>query len=140
MFQTTETQRTQSFTEPDCDVNAITGEIIDASIKIHKYLGPGLFERVYEECLCYELQKRDLPCERQSLLNLQYEELSIENAFKIDLLVCGRVIVELKSAEKLLPIHETQILTYMKLTKIPVGLLINFNVPLLKHGLKRFKL
>ncbi len=120
--------------------NEVTGEIVDSCINIHKSLGPGLLEKVYEECLCYELNKRDLVCERQKILSIQYDDLTVQNAFKLDLLVEGTVIVELKSIDCLQPIHDAQILTYMKLTRMPLGLLINFNVPLLKNGLKRFKL
>lgn len=120
--------------------NEITGEIVDCSFKIHKTLGPGLLERVYEDCLCYELSRRGIPCERQRPLSIQYEELTIQDAFRLDLVVNNEVIVELKSIETLLLLHEAQILTYMKLTRIPLGLLINFNVPLIKNGIRRFRL
>lgn len=122
------------------NINDITGTIVDASLKIHRNLGPGLLERVYEECLCYELRKREIRFERQKLIPVLYDDIVIEGAFRLDLLVDGRVIVELKSVETILPIHEAQILTYMKLAQQPLGLLINFNVPLVKDGIKRFKL
>ena len=128
-----------SFTEVQ-NINDITGEIVDASIKIHRALGPGLLERVYEECLCFELQKRNLKVERQKQLSVLYEELFIESAFRLDMLVEDTVIIELKSAELMIPVYEAQILTYMKLAHKPLGLLINFNVPLVKDGIKRFKL
>ncbi len=121
-------------------MNEITGEIVDCCYKIHKSLGPGLLEKVYEECLCYELNKREISCERQKILSIRYEELTIENAFRLDLVVNGNIIVELKSIDCLLPIHEAQILTYMKLTNISLGLLVNFNIPLIKNGIRRFKL
>lgn len=122
------------------NINEITGEIVDCCFRIHKSLGPGLLERVYEDCLCYELQQRNILFERQKSLSITYERLTIDDAFRLDLLVNGDVIVELKSIENLLPIHEAQILTYMKLTNMRLGLLINFNVPLIKNGIRRFKL
>lgn len=128
-----------SFTEVQ-NINDITGEIVDASIKVHRSLGPGLLERVYEECLCFELDKRGMRIERQKQVSVLYEELLIESAFRLDVLVEDTVIVELKSAELMLPVYEAQILTYMKLARKPLGLLINFNVPLVKDGIKRFKL
>lgn len=122
------------------DINEITGSIVDSCLKIHKAMGPGLYERVYEDCLCYELGKRNIPFSRQHPVSVIYEDMDIKNAFKIDLLVDNRVIVELKSTDDIYPIHESQILTYMKLSKIQIGLLINFNVPLIKEGIKRYKL
>lgn len=121
-------------------INDITGEIVDASLKVHKTLGPGLLEKVYEDCLSHELTKRNIPFTRQESVPVQYDDLLIHGAFRLDLFVAERVIIELKSADTLLPIHEAQILTYMKLTNVEIGLLINFNVPLIKNGIKRFKL
>jgi len=120
--------------------NKISGEIVDSCLKIHRALGPGLLEKVYEECLFYELNQRGISYQKQKTLPVCYEKLIVENAFRLDLLVKDRIIVELKRIELVLPIHEAQILTYMKLTKIPLGLLINFNVPLIKDGIKRFVL
>ncbi len=121
-------------------LNDITGEIVDSCIKIHKEMGPGLYEKVYEDCLSYELEKRKIAFKRQSPITVEYEKLIIPNAFKIDLFVMDKVIVELKSTDKIHPIHESQILTYMRLSKVEVGLLINFNVPLMKDGIKRYKI
>lgn len=121
-------------------INDITGEIVDCSLKIHRAMGAGLYEKVYEDCLCYELERKNLRFERQKPITAQYEELIIPSAFKIDLLVEDSVIVELKSIERCLPIHDCQIITYMRLAKIEIGLLINFNVPLIKDGIKRFKI
>jgi len=121
-------------------LNDITGEIVDASLKVHKSMGPGLYEKVYEDCLAHELETRKIPFKRQSAITVEYEKLVIPNAFKIDLFVMDKVIVELKSTDKLHPIHESQILTYMRLSNISTGLLINFNVPLIKDGIKRFKI
>ena len=122
------------------NINDVTGEIVDASLKVHKSLGPGLLEKVYEDCLFYELEARKLKVSRQDRLPVHYEELVIQDAFRIDLLVEDSVIVELKSVDKLLHIHEAQILTYMKLARVDLGLLINFNMPLIKDGIKRFKI
>lgn len=121
-------------------LNDITGEIVDSSLKIHKAMGAGLYEKVYEDCLCHELEKRKIRYERQRPVTAHYEELVIPSAFKIDLLVEDTVIVELKSIERFMPIHDCQIITYMRLSKISTGLLINFNVPLIKDGIKRFKI
>ena len=119
-------------------LNRISGEIVDASIKVHTHLGPGLLENVYETCLAYELEKRGHKVERQVQLGVNYEGVKLDIGFKLDLLVDSEVIVELKAAEKLLPIHTAQILTYLKLSNCRLGLLINFNVPRLKEGITRF--
>lgn len=121
-------------------LNDVTGEIVDCSLKIHKKMGPGLYEKVYEDCMAFELSKRNLKFERQHPVTVAYEELKIDNAFKIDLFVENQVIVELKSTDKILPIHQSQIITYMRLSNIKTGLLINFNVPLIKNGIKRFNI
>lgn len=121
-------------------INEITGTVVDLSLKVHKAMGPGLYERAYEDCLAYELQKRDVSFKRQIPIHVQYEELKITDAFKIDLLIEDQVIVELKSVEKIHSLHETQVITYMRLAKINTGLLINFNVPLIKDGIRRFKI
>lgn len=121
-------------------LNDITGEIVDASLKVHKAMGPGLFEKVYEDCLEHELNARNFKTIRQSPITVEYEDLVIPNAFKIDLFVEDKVIVELKSTEKTLPIHKAQILTYMQLSNVKTGLLINFNVKLIKDGIQRFVL
>lgn len=119
------------------EVNFITQRIIGAAIEIHRYLGPGLFERVYEGCLCYELELQNINFERQKYIPVFYKEKTFDNGFRADLVVENRVVVELKSVEALLDIHEVQVLNYLKLSELQVGLLINFNVPLLKKGIKR---
>ena len=119
------------------EINEITGIIIEESIKIHKELGPGLFESVYEEVLFYRLSKRELKVSKQIAIPVYYEELKLEIGFKADLIVEDLVIVELKSIETLAPVHYKQLLTYLKLTELTVGLLINFNEELLKNGIKR---
>jgi GxxExxY protein len=121
-------------------INEITAAIIGAAIEVHKALGPGLLESAYEECLCRELTLRQIPFERQRQLPLEYKGVQLDCGYRLDLLVADAVVVEVKSVETLLPIHEAQLLTYMRLGGWKVGLLINFNVPLLKRGIKRMVL
>ena len=134
-----EPQRAQRQTGSD-GLNLITDQIIGAAIDVHRELGPGLLESAYEVALSFELARLGLRFERQKDLPIRYKGLHIEAGFRIDLLVAEQVIVELKAVENLLPIHEAQVLTYMKLAGCHLGLLINFNVPLLKQGLKRLAL
>jgi GxxExxY protein len=100
-------------------------------------LGPGLIESIYEACLFHEIEKQGIKAERQRILPIRYKDTTIDAALRIDLFVEGRIVVELKAVEKLLPVHEAQILTYLKLTGCRLGLLFNFNVPILKEGIKR---
>jgi GxxExxY protein len=117
--------------------NEISKIVIDASIKIHRKLGPGLLERVYEECLFYELKKTNLKVERQVKLPIVYEDVILSYGYRIDLLIEDKLVVELKASEYLHSLYTAQTLTYMKLINAKWGLLINFNVPLLKDGIKR---
>lgn len=119
---------------------ALTRDIIGAAIKVHKYFGPGLLESVYEQCLAIELAKKGFDVQHQVSMPVKYYDHEFENAYRLDLWVNKKVIVELKAVEKILPVHEAQILSYMKLSKSPLGLLINFNEKLLKDGVKRFAL
>jgi GxxExxY protein len=114
-----------------------TSPILGAAIEVHRLLGPGLLESAYEECLCHELRLRELNFQRQVDLPVEYKGLKLNCGYKIDLLVQDEVILELKAVERLLPIHQAQLLTYMKLAHKSVGLLINFNVPLLTQGIIR---
>jgi GxxExxY protein len=111
--------------------------VIGALIEVHRALGPGLLEGAYEACFCRELQLRGLWFERQHPVSLVYKGLEVDCAFRIDVLVEGRVLVELKAVEHLAPIHSAQLMTYLRLTNIPVGLLVNFNVTSLRRGLRR---
>jgi GxxExxY protein len=120
--------------------NEITQRIIGAAIEVHKQLGPGLLESAYEECLCHELTVRNMNFERQKPIPLVYKEAKLDCGYRLDLLVEGRIVVELKSIDGLGPIHEAIILTYLKLSGHKLGLLINFNVSLLKDGIRRFKM
>jgi len=117
--------------------NQLTGQVIGAAIEVHKTLGPGLLESVYEECLCHELDVRHIPYRRQQALPVEYKGVKIDCGYRIDLLVSDLIILELKSVDSLQPIHEAQLLTYIKLIGLRVGLLINFNVRVLKEGIKR---
>jgi GxxExxY protein len=114
-----------------------TSPILGAALEVHRHLGPGLLESAYEECLCHELALRGLSFQRQIELPVEYKGLKLNCGYKIDLLVRNEVILELKAVEKLLPIHQAQLLTYLKLAHKRVGLLINFNVPLLTQGIIR---
>lgn len=116
---------------------AVATAVVDSAIAVHRALGPGLLETVYEQCLAYELASRGIGIQRQVAVPVQYRDLRIEAGFRMDMLIGGCVIVEAKAVEKLLPVHAAQILTYLKLTGHRLGLLINFNVPLLKDGLRR---
>jgi len=119
------------------EVNKTTEAIIGAAIEVHRHLGPGLLESAYEECLCQELMLCNIPFKRQFPLPVSYKGKDLDCGYRIDLLVNDEVVVELKAVENLLPIHEAQTLTYMKLGGWHVGLLLNFNVPILKSGIKR---
>jgi len=119
------------------DLGDLTGEVIGAAIEVHKTLGLGLLESAYEECLCRELELRKISYERQKGLPIEYKGLRLDCGYRLDILVADKLILELKACESLQPIHEAQLLTYLKLTGMKIGLLINFNVPMLKQGIKR---
>ncbi len=119
-------------------VNEISGQIVDAAIHMHQTLGPGLLEKTYQACLAHELRKRSLHVETEKEAPLVYDGQHVDVGFRIDMLVADEVIVELKSVEHVLPIHEAQILTYLKLMKKRIGLLLNFNELRMKDGIHRF--
>ena len=118
----------------------LTDQIIGFAIEVHRHLGPGLLESTYEECLCYELTENRIVFRRQLALPVVYKSVRLDCGYRIDIVVEERLILELKSAERLLPIHEAQVLTYMRLSGIPTGLLLNFNTPVLKDGIRRLML
>ncbi len=122
------------------ETDRIAAQIVDAAFKVHSTLGPGLLESVYEICLTYELQKRGLKVERQVALPVVYDGERLDAGLRLDLLVENRVIVEIKAVEKMIPVFQAQLLTYLKLTGKRLGLIINFNVPLIKQGIKRMAL
>jgi GxxExxY protein len=122
------------------EINQVAKQIVDAAFAVHSTLGAGLLESVYEVCLEYELRQRGLRVERQVILPVIYDNIRLDDGFRIDLLVNQCVIIELKAVQNLLPIHTAQIITYLKLSKHRLGFLINFNVPLIKDGIKRIVL
>jgi GxxExxY protein len=115
----------------------LTEAIIGAAIEVHRELGPGLMESAYEECLCYELSVRGIAFQRQVSLPVRYKKVKLDCGYRIDIVVEDTVVFELKAIEQLLPLHEAQLITYLKVSQKPVGLLINFNVPVLKDGIIR---
>ena len=115
----------------------LTEQIIGAAIEVHRILGPGLLESVYEECLCYELGLRGLKYSRQVVLPVMYKDIDVPCAYRADVIVNDTVLLELKAAERILGVHEAQLLTYLRLSGIRVGLLLNFNVEVLKKGIVR---
>ncbi len=129
----TETQRETSR-------DSLTETVIGAAIEVHRTLGPGLLESAYEECLCYELECRNLKFARQLALPIHYKAITLDCAYRMDVVVENLLILELKAVDKLLPIHDAQLLTYLRLSGLTTGLLMNFNVPVLKDGLKRMML
>ena len=120
------------------DINQLTYQIIGYAYEVHKTLGPGLLESTYETCLCYELEKAGIKYEKQKELIINYKGVILDNGYRIDILVENDIIIELKSVEALLPVHTAQIMTYIKLSKKRIGLLINFNVTNLQNGIHRY--
>jgi GxxExxY protein len=119
------------------DLNAITYQIIGAAMEVHRALGPGLLESAYESCLAFELTERGLQVERQKPLPVVYKDINLDCGYRLDLLVGESIVVELKAVSELAPIHEAQVLSYLRLSGCKVGLLINFNVKVLKSGIRR---
>ena len=126
---TTEAQRAQR--------DPLTGEIIGAGIEVHRYLGPGLLESAYRECLCWELQHRGYALERELAIPLVYKGVHVDAGYRLDLIVNRRVLVELKAVERLAPLHTAQVITYLRLSGLRVGLLMNFNAEVLRDGIVR---
>jgi GxxExxY protein len=120
-------------------VDALSEGIIGACMEIHRQVGPGLLESLYEECLCYELTLRGIAFARQVVIPVSYKGMTLETNYRLDLVVENRILVELKAVDQLHPIHSSQLMTYLKLTGYPVGLLVNFNAALLRHGLRRIE-
>ncbi len=118
----------------------VAAAIVDSAVTVHKALGPGLLESVHEICLGHELSKRGIPFRRQLDLPVLYDGVRLETGLRIDVLVDDRIVIELKSVESVLPVHEAQLLTYLKLANKRLGFLLNFNVPLMKNGIKRIVL
>jgi GxxExxY protein len=133
IYTTEATERTEKMEE-----NILTEKVIGCAIKVHKEPGPGLLESAYEACLFYELLKNEIKAEKQKPLPLKYFDITLDCGYRIDILVEDKLILEIKSVDLISQIHSAQMLTYLKLSKCRLGLLINFNVQLLKNGLKRF--
>jgi GxxExxY protein len=119
-------------------INEISSEIIACAIEVHRHLGPGLLESAYQECLCYELERAGLDVVREKKLPITYKDITLDHGYRLDILVENRIVVELKTVETFTDVHYAQILTYLRLGGYELGLLMNFNVKLLKHAIKRF--
>ena len=122
------------------DVNELSYKIIGCAYDVHKILGPGLLESTYEKCSCFELEKLGIKYERQKELPINYKGMILDNGYRLDILVEDKIVIELKSVDTLQPIHSAQLLTYLKLSQKPLGLLINFNVTNLQDGIRRYKI
>ena len=120
------------------DRDPLTEQVIGCAIEVHRALGPGLLEAVYEECLCHELHENGLGFQRQIPVPVTYKAVNLETGFRADLVIEKVLLIEIKAVERLLPVHQAQVLTYLKLSGIPKGLLLNFNTRVLKDGIRRF--
>ena len=125
---------------PALQNDPLTEKVIGLGIEVHRHLGPGLLESAYEECLCYELGAADIAFERQVPLPVVYKDAKLDCGYRLDLVIDDKLVVELKTVENLLPIHEAQLLTYLKLSGLKTGLLLNFNSAVLKNGIRRLVL
>ena len=124
----------------DKETEAVATAIVDCAYKVHKQLGPGLLENVYEMCLVHELHKKGINTKTQVAMSIVYDGIKLDAGLRVDLLVNKKIVIELKAVENILPVHEAQLLTYLKLSNNRLGFLMNFNVPLIKHGIKRMVL
>ncbi len=118
-------------------INELSGIVIGAAIEVHKVLGPGLLESAYENCLCHELQLKNVVFERQKPLPITYKGVDLDCGYRLDVVVQGMLVIEVKACERIEPIHQAQLLTYLKLSGLSLGLLLNFNVPVMKGGIVR---
>lgn len=137
MFNHQNTKTPRSFQPIPANQDDIGKKVVDSAFQVHSTLGPGLLENIYEECFTCELRDHGLSFERQKIIPIQYKNHGLDLNYRVDLLIENSIIVELKCVEKLLPLHDAQILTYMKLMNLRLGYLINFNVPVIKDGIKR---
>ena len=124
----------------DWETERFAAELVDAALKVHRNLGPGLLETVYEACLCQELRLREIPFKRQVSVPIIYEGVTLDAGLRLDIVIADRIVVEIKAVERLIPLFDAQVLTYLKLTRMELGLLINFNVSLIKNGIRRIVL
>ena len=118
----------------------LTDRIIGLAIEVHRGLGPGLLESAYQACLCFELEQNEIPFNRQVALPVIYKSVKLDCGYRMDIVVDEKLVLELKTVERLLPLHDAQLLTYLKLSGLPTGLILNFNVPVLKNGIRRLVL
>ena len=118
-------------------INDLSGIVIGAAIEVHKVLGPGLLESAYENCLCHELQLRNIVFERQKPLPITYKGVNLDCGYRLDVVVQGMLVLEVKACDRIEPIHQAQLLTYLKLSGLSLGLLLNFNVPVMRDGIVR---
>ncbi len=130
----------QKYNDFPAEVNEISGKVVDCAFKVHQELGPGFLEVNYEDAFIIELMSAGLRFEKQKSFKIPYKKTFLESSFRFDLIVENKILIELKAVEKLNPVHQSQIYAYLKATNLPVGFLINFNVPLIKDGLHRFVL
>ena len=128
---------TRDFDAIPRDLDEKANMIVNAAYNVHKELGPGLLESVYEMCMCHELNKAGIPFQRQVSMPVIYDNVKLDAGLRIDILVDEKIVIELKTAEKMIPLYEAQLLTYLKVTGLRLGFLINFNVPIIKEGIKR---
>lgn len=124
----------------ESELNSLSSQVIGACIEVHKSLGPGLLESVYHTCLCYELGRRGLSYQKEASIPIRYGDIVLESKLRADLIVENSIIVEVKSVKAMIPLFEAQLMTYLSLCSLELGLLINFNVPLLKNGIQRIRL
>ena len=122
---------------PD-ELNLLSRQVVDSIFKVHQAFGPGYLEKVYEECLCIEFSDRKIPFQRQAPLRLEYNGRQVPADFRLDLVVANKILIELKAVEALHPVHEAQIYSYLKMSELPMAFLVNFNVALIKDGIKRY--
>ena len=127
-------------TKVGMEFDPLSKQVIGCAIEVHRALGPGLLESTYEQCLAHELSLAKIPTQSQVPISLEYKGIRLDYSYRIDMIVDHQIVLELKSVDNILELHEAQLLTYMKLARIKTGLLINFNVPVLKHGIRRFVL
>lgn len=132
-----DTKTLRAFEPVAADLDKIGAQVVDVAFQVHKTIGPGLMENIYEEAFCCELKDRNIAFERQKIIPVQYKHHKLELVHRLDLLIEDSVIVELKCVDRLQPVHDSQILSYLKLTNLRLGYLINFNVPVIKEGIKR---
>jgi GxxExxY protein len=130
----------RTFVPVSVEVDEVAGAVVDAAFRVHQVLGPGLLESVYETCLAHELKQRGHKVETQISLPVVYDGIRLDAGLRLDMLIADAVIVEIKSVERMNPVYEAQLLTYLKLTGLRVGLLVNFNVPVIRDGIKRIVL